>query len=208
MGRPSGCPPEELVSRALDVFSAKGYEATSIEDLVKATGVSRSYIYENFVDKHGLFLAALDLYKHRHREAAKALFSQPGPRLDRIRAYFEAVIVDGLQQKPKGCFMVNSTVELADTDPETAARASLHFSRMEELFVGFLREAQDNGEISQDLDLRATARFLLNTSRGMRTIVKLTQDEKVMRDIVRVAMTVLEPKEDAKIQRASVAARA
>ena len=54
--------PDEVVDRAMEVFWTRGYESTSIDDLVEATGINRGSLYNAFGDKQGLFLAAIDRY--------------------------------------------------------------------------------------------------------------------------------------------------
>src|SRR6202008_4821595 len=52
----------EVLDRAMTTFWTRGYEATSIDDLVEATGIGRGSLYGTFGDKRQLFLAALDRY--------------------------------------------------------------------------------------------------------------------------------------------------
>jgi len=194
MGRPKGFSQEEVLDRAIDVFSRKGYESASIQDLVNATRVNRFSLYQAFGDKHSLFLKALDRYHAKRRAYTNALLTQPGPKMPLIRRYFDQILEDSLSERKLGCLMTNATVELARTDPETAKRAALHFSLLEEIFFKALREAVENGEIRTDHDLRALARFLLNNARGLRVVVKYAEDPAVFSDILHLTFSVIEEK--------------
>jgi len=195
MGRPKSYSREEALDRAIDVFSRKGFESASVQDLVTATGVNRFSLYETFGDKHSLFLEALDRYHAKRRAYTQALLEQPGPKMPLIRRYFEAILEDSMSERRLGCLMINATVELARTDPETAKRAAQHFNLLEEIFLKALCEARDNGEILTRRNLRAVARFLLNNARGLRVVAKYADDPATFRDILDLAFSVVEEKQ-------------
>jgi TetR/AcrR family transcriptional repressor of nem operon len=191
MGRQKCFVREEVLDRAIDVFRKKGYEATSIQELVGAMGINRFTIYEEFTDKHGLFLESLDRYQKLRRDQVRLMFAQPGPRLPILRAYLESIVTDTLSGGPSGCLVVNSALELAKGDPEIAEVAHNHFNLLEEMFLQAMIQAKENGEIETGRDLRALTRFFLNTARGMRVVVSYTRDPAVMADIIDVALSTL-----------------
>jgi TetR/AcrR family transcriptional repressor of nem operon len=87
--------------------------------------------------------------------------------------------------------MLNSTVERAMRDEDCAARASRNFRRSEDAYFGALLEAQQNGEIGSDRDLRALARFLAGSIRGIRVSAKATGDYQTLKDIADIALSTL-----------------
>jgi TetR/AcrR family transcriptional repressor of nem operon len=192
MGRPKEFDRNQVLDKAMDVFQSRGFEATSITDLVEAMGINRFTIYETFSDKHKLFLESLDNYQKKRREYMAEVFSEPGPRIAIIRKYFEDIVDNAMTGEPSGCLMVNSAIELARDDAETAQRAAYHFAQLEEMFFQALVDAKESGEIRTDKDLRALARFLLNNARGLRVVTNYTRDRKVMSDIIEVAISVLD----------------
>ena len=70
---------EEALGKAMAAFWARGYEATSMQDLVDCMGIGRGSIYAAFGDKRRLFMRALALYDDRHRRVLHP--SQPLGRL-------------------------------------------------------------------------------------------------------------------------------
>jgi TetR/AcrR family transcriptional repressor of nem operon len=111
---------------------------------------------------------------------------------ERLRAYFELIQSDARKGGAYGCMMVNSAVELARDDAETAHRISDHFDKLEEIFVGMLRKAQVSGQIANEKNLVAVARFMLNVSRGLRVMVTYEKDREVFEDIVNLALSLLD----------------
>ena len=191
IGRPKAFDQEEVLEKAMVLFFRKGYESTSVQDLVDAMGINRFSLYDTFGDKHSLFLQALDRYHRNRRAATLELFADPGPSLAILRRYFENILADARAFKPCGCMIINSAVELARDDPETAAMVTRHFTLLEEMFCTALEVARENGEITTKRDLRAIARFLLNSARGLRIIVTYAVDDQVVEDIVSTTFSVL-----------------
>jgi TetR/AcrR family transcriptional repressor of nem operon len=85
--------------------------------------------------------------------------------------------------------MVNSTIERALRDEDCAARSARNFRRSEETYYLALVEAQLAGQVAQDRDLRALARFLAGTIRGLRVAAKATGDYQTLKDIADIALS-------------------
>lgn len=121
MPRPKAYDRDAVVRAARDLFWAQGYEATSLADLERATGLNRSSIYQEFGSKHGLFTHAVDNYL---TEIAKPrLAGLPGGGLAEVTAYFTS-LAQALRGAPRyGCLMVNAITERAgrDSDVDSAA---------------------------------------------------------------------------------------
>jgi TetR/AcrR family transcriptional repressor of nem operon len=89
MARPKAFDPDLAVEQAMDVFWCRGYEATSVQDLVDATGVGRQSLYGTFGSKDELYLQALDRYRELEGRKAFSCLEGDEPPLERIRALFE-----------------------------------------------------------------------------------------------------------------------
>lgn len=182
---------EEVLTAATRVFIENGYEATSIQHLVDAMGISRASLYDTFGDKETLFLQVLDRYDDWNYKELDNLLSAFPSKLDGIRAWFYRVVEQGSNRRHPGCLMVNSTIERALRDEDCAARSARNFRRSEEAYYNALVEAQSHGEISADRDLRALARFLAGTIRGIRVSAKATCDYNTLKDIADIALSNL-----------------
>ncbi len=177
-----------MLQAATKVFVEKGYEATSIQDLVEAMGINRASLYDTFGDKEALFLLILDRYDEMmYAELANCLNSYPS-KLDGLRAWFYGVVEQGSIRRHPGCLMVNSTIERALRDEDCAARAAKNFRRSEQAYFEALAEAQRLGELGNTRDLRALARFLAGTIRGLRVSAKATGDYQTLKDIADIAL--------------------
>jgi len=189
MPRPREFEPEEVVAKAMDLFWRKGYQATSVQDLVDETGVNRASLYATFGDKHGLFLRSLAHYARSVVPLRAGILQQPGASVPQIREYFTAVANDfsGLG-RDRGCLMVNSAIELAVHDPEVSESVTDHLARLEAAFAGALRRAHERGEIPKSSNVPALARFLMSTAQGLMVVGKANPDPDLLKDIVDSAL--------------------
>lgn len=174
------------------LFWAKGYEATSIEDLVARMGIQRGSLYGAFGDKRTLFLAALDRYERVVVQELVDALEAPGSGIEAIRGFFRLRVQRSLERRrPLGCLLTNSAVELARRDPG-ATKVGTSLAKLGRAFLHALVRARDAGEIAATRDLRALARFLTSSAQGLSVIAKVTPERSVLDDIVEVILSVLE----------------
>src|SRR5260370_1330706 len=176
----------------MEVFWSRGYEAASIEDLVKHMGINRQSLYDTFGDKHALYLQALDRYHEVHGRKVSDLLEQPGSVKKTLKQLFQDIVEGSLcDQERRGCFMGNAMSELAGRCKETAARASSYRAATEEAFYRTLLRGKKEGELKRIRDPRAVARFLFSSLQGLVLMAKATKDRKTLEDVVKVTLSVL-----------------
>jgi TetR/AcrR family transcriptional regulator, transcriptional repressor for nem operon len=184
---------DQALRKAMELFWSRGYEAASIEDLVKHMGINRQSLYDTFGHKHALYLKALDRYREVEGRRMFELLEQPGSVKKNLRQLFEGVVegwLCGGQQR--GCFVGNAMSELAGRCKETAARTCSNMVAAEEAFYRALQRGKREGELTGVRDLRAVARFLYSSLQGLVLIAKATQDRKTLQDVVKVTLSVLD----------------
>ena len=79
----------DVLTRAMLAFWARGYEATSMAELVNATGINRGSLYADFSDKHSLYVSALRHYDQVHRKEFLVCLAESHPPKQAITAVFE-----------------------------------------------------------------------------------------------------------------------
>jgi TetR/AcrR family transcriptional repressor of nem operon len=193
----------------MELFWAKGYEATSVDDLVARLGIGRGSLYAAFGSKHALYLQALDRYRCEQMGGALAALDDPdAPLRPTLRGFFDALIADVVGQaaagapgaalpgpstaRPSGCFMVNATTERAACDREVAARVRENLAAMEAVLERAVRRAQARGEVAAGKDARALARFLAMAVQGLRVAGAADPRRAALRDMVRVTLAALD----------------
>lgn len=193
MARTKEFDPDTALSAALDLFWQRGYEATSMADLVGHLGVSRASIYATFGDKHELYLAALDHYLRTRDAELIAVLSQPGPALPTVRTLVETSAAQSADDRVRrGCFVVNTAVELLPGDQDAARRVAASWNTLEVALAGALTRARAQGELGSDRDPRGLARFLLVLLQGIRVLGHAEPHAERLHDAVHQAFRVLE----------------
>jgi TetR/AcrR family transcriptional repressor of nem operon len=183
---------DEVLHKAMEVFWARGYEGTSIQDLVKHMGINRQSLYDTFGDKHTLFLQALDRYRETESRKVFEQLDRPGSVKKNLRLLFEAVVEKALSEEGRrGCFVGNSMSELAGRCKETATRTCNSVTSAERMFQRALQRGKEQGELPAVRDTRAVARFLYSSLQGLLLMAKATRDRKLLNDVVKVTLSVL-----------------
>jgi TetR/AcrR family transcriptional regulator, transcriptional repressor for nem operon len=181
---------DEVLDRAMAVFWERGYEATSIQDLVEATGLNRGSLYATFRDKKQLFLAVLARYAHRVGNPLLAELADPDPRraIERMFAAILQRTSDSTQ--PRGCLITNTALECPRSGDDISRTIAAWVGQQESALYHVLLRAQTTGALSRTQDCRALARFFVGVAQGLNVVHKAMADPAVLQDMVRVAMQV------------------
>ncbi|MFI6516131.1 TetR/AcrR family transcriptional regulator [Spirillospora sp. NPDC050679] len=193
MARTKEFDPDAALQRALELFWERGYEATSMADLVERLGVARASIYATFGGKHELYLKALERYGQLMDPQITDRLSVPGPVLPAVRALVARYAEESAEDAGRrGCMVVNTAVELAARDPEAARMVEMSWTALETALVSALLRAQAQGELAADKDPRAIARFLLVLFQGMRVLGRAPAAPARLRDAAEQALALLD----------------
>ncbi|WP_435171977.1 TetR/AcrR family transcriptional regulator [Paenibacillus glycanilyticus] len=193
MARPREFDQDAVLQKAMELFWEKGYERTSIQDLVERTGVHRGSLYDTFGDKNQLFLTCLDRFREGNRGHAYTILEEQGPAKDVLWRYFQRLIDVAMSDENgrRGCLIANTAMEMGKVDPVVAFRIEAYTLEMETNFKKFLMRAQQQGELRTKHTVQETARFLLNTRNGLYVLAKIATDRQVLEDAAKVAMSIL-----------------
>src|ERR1700722_18060906 len=172
-GRPRSFDPEAAVDRAMEVFWSRGYHATALPDLLRATKLSRGSLYAAFGDKHSLFLRALDRYI---ADGLTRMDSELAPHrepVEGLRAYFAGYVdrMSGANGR-RGCLLVATAMELAGQDAEVGRRVAGFFKAMETRVADALSRAKVAGRLADGVGRASAARIFVCFVEGLRVIGK------------------------------------
>lgn len=192
MARPREFEPNEALQKAMYLFWRKGYEDTSMGDLVEATGVSRYGFYNEFGDKHDLFLKCIDHYSGTAINMILSPMERPTASLSEIRHYFNQLLQDvGGDQPPMGCLIGNTAMAALEWDRAVSGRIDHHFGRMRAAFLNALQNAVRLGDLSQGEDAEALADYLVGVATGYLSAVR-SMSPKAVRRFVTIALQRLD----------------
>jgi TetR/AcrR family transcriptional regulator, transcriptional repressor for nem operon len=157
---------DEVLESVIQAFWERGYEATSMADLMAATGLQKGSLYKAFGDKRSLFLKALQTYLDRIFSFTRQALGQPKPA-NAIAAWIQ--LLSDTASAPEvnhGCFAVNSLIELAPHDPDVAKKLEHQFSRVGDLLESVIAQGQQEGVFRKDLSAEQLRFMLLTIAQG------------------------------------------
>ena len=182
----------EVLDKAINLFWDKGYNACSMQDIVEGLGLSRSSIYETFGDKRQLFLEALKKYQRAGLDAMEKDVNAASNVKEVLMRMFESILPETQNcSLKKGCFMVNSAIELAPHDPEIAAIVKNNQREVEDILCKAIEKGQQAGQVTTSLDARSIARFFYANFSGIRVTARSGADRKALEAIIKVSLSVL-----------------
>ena len=182
---------EAVLDRMMTVFWHQGYEATSIDDLVAATGVKRGSLYNAFGDKALMFLKAFDRHEQQYEAPILAALEEPDVRVA-MRTMFDHMLTElQTNRTPPGCFTANLLGEATCRGDVVGDAVRDRVRRGEEALYARLDQARAEGQLTPDRDVRALARFFSAVLRVMPLMHRASGDAGVAADIANVAMGAL-----------------
>jgi TetR/AcrR family transcriptional repressor of nem operon len=193
MSRPKEFNPDDAIEKAMQVFWHKGYEATSMEDLLSAMDLNRGSLYDTFGDKRQLFLKVVDRYCTTFVGSKFSLLDQPGPALPALRRFIHGMIEGALADpQRRGCLIANTVMELSPHEKEIAGTLRQALKMAEDTFFRVLARAKQQGELNSDKDPRALARFLTTMMQGTIVMIKAGTSADVVEQTAETALSILD----------------
>lgn len=193
MPRPKEFNPADALEKAMHVFWHKGYEATSMEDLLTAMNINRGSLYDTFGDKRELFLKAMDRYCTGGGIGTRlSILNQPGPALSLIRQFIGHLLEFGLSDPlRRGCLITNTVMELAPHEKDIARKVAERLQMAEDAFFRLLARAKQEGELAKDKDPRALARVLVTMMQGTIVMIKAGTPADEVKQTAETALSIL-----------------
>ena len=178
---------EAIMSAASRLMHLKGYKATSVDDVLRESGVGKGNFYHYFRSKEDLGYAILDqVITSFVRDTLEPCFSDPaGQPLVQMRCFLDHLLqAQRVRNCVGGCPMGNLASELSDVHEGFRARLAQVFSAWQERFTQALHEARRQGEVGEDCRPEAVAHFLVASLEGSILMAKVTKDITVMEQCV------------------------
>ncbi|MFF3713142.1 TetR/AcrR family transcriptional regulator [Streptomyces phaeochromogenes] len=183
---------EAAVSRAMDLFWTRGYEATSVRDLTGHLGIGQGSLYAAFGDKDGLYRAALEHYRTTLAAAALRNLDEGADARSAIRAMLVERVRIAVERDGRGCLLVNSVCERLPGDPATRRTVRDVQDASQRALADVLRVAAERGEISATINPQTLAAFLVTFLNGLLVSSKITPDVRALEPLVEVALGALD----------------
>jgi TetR/AcrR family transcriptional repressor of nem operon len=186
----------EVLHKAMSVFGSRGYEGTTLPDLITGLGIARQSLYDTYGTKRDLFLMAVKYYLDRKNRDLQELMDQPGKVTDKVEQAFTTMIrVLADPDLRRECFIISSAIEQAPHDEELAAYMHANTEQVEQAFYTMLEYGMEQGELSLELNIRDLSRFLAHERIALVFAAKLGMDEQKLFSIMQIVLSVMKQSE-------------
>ena len=192
MARTKAFDTDEVLDRALHIFWQKGYEGTSMQDLVDGMQINRASIYDTFGNKEQLYLSALQRYLQRNHQQVQQLLAGSSSVREALEQLLDNMIQESLHDaERKGCFVVNATTGLANRYEEVNQLVLNNERRMAFIFEDFIRQGKERGEISSDQDEGALSSYIFSSIQGLRVLAVTNSDLTTLRRVKELILSTI-----------------
>lgn len=192
-GRPREFDRDKALEKARDAFWTRGYEGTSMADLVSALGIASARIYTAFGSKEDLFREAVELYEANEGGfATRALAEEPTVRRVIERMLREAVDTYTRPGRPQGCMVVSAATNCAVENDRVLEWLARHRRARTVSICERLNEAVRDGELKPDTDAGTLGDYYATLLHGLSVQARDGVPKKRLHDLVTVAMQALD----------------
>lgn len=180
-----------VLDKAMRLFWQQGYEKTSMTDLVEHMGIHRRSLYDTFGDKHQLFLKAMDCFDNKISASLEGGVKRSKTAVEALQFIFE-LMIEGEEESPPGCLMVNSAVELAARDADVDTKSTEAFAAAEQLLKEIVAWGQRDGQFTTDYEAGELAEYLHNAWVGLRVMARTSVAKEKLHRIAQISIKFLE----------------
>ena len=193
MARPREFDETAALEAAVACFWSRGYEATSVRDLAENMGLSAPSLYNAYGDKHALFVQALEHYLDRSMRERIERLEHTVPPKQAIREFIREIIEHSVNDRERrGCFLVNSALEVAPHDKKLSELSADRLAELEAFFARLVRKAQVEGTVPRKPVAKDLARLLLGIVLGIRVLARVRPERASLESLARPVLALLD----------------
>lgn len=182
----------QVLEKVRDLFWSKGFNGTSMQDLVDVTGLNRSSIYNSFGNKKALYELVLKQYQKDSSAFLNDITKGSKNSLDALNAIFKSLIQSiNKDAEGKGCFMINCTTELSQSDADLKLFLERKSEGMIQFFENLITEGQTEGSINTKQSAHDYALYVYSSFQGLRITGILIQDNMRLDQVVKNTLETL-----------------
>ncbi len=177
---------------AMHEFWHSGYEATSLQNLLKSMGLSKSSFYQTFSSKEKLFHQCLKHYQEQMVAKLEKDLSNSKSGIVFIKQAFSGIADEAKKEnEKKGCLVINTANEFGQKNSEIAIIVKQSIGRFERIFLKAVKRAQNEKDISKSKNAKVLAQYLVGNMGGIKSMVKAGMSRKQINQIVDVLIESL-----------------
>ena len=183
---------EVALTKAMEVFWAHGYEATSLSELMKNMRIGKKSLYDTFGNKKSLFIKALEHYSQTTVSQMRDRLFSEGSAWENLKQLILEWQEMHSQPGSCGCMLGTNIADFTTEHEEIAKLLRSYLQKVEDLFCTALTQAKESGEIGSSVEPRDLARFLVCTTQGVALVGRVMKDELTLKGAISTALKLLD----------------
>ncbi len=188
-GRPREFDEADILAKVMSLFWERGYEGTSLSDIITETGLQKGSLYKAFGSKHDMYIRALTHYEHLIVDAAAHALKSGSDPIGRIRTFLSAPIEAAWNERDRrGCFLCNASADHAALDPETQALVTRGYAKLEGALKIAIAEARSDWTVAMVVE---SAQLLLSVYSGLRVMARASVERDRLEGAKEAGLAVL-----------------
>lgn len=188
--KPKSFNPEATLELIADAFARGGYEGTSLDDIIKKTGLGKQSLYNTYGDKKAMLKKSLGCHGLKS-EAATKLKNCDASGRRRIEGFFEAVLSECGDQAGTGCLVTNLLLEKGGSDAEVKKAATARWNQTRQGLEAVIELGKKDKSIRANVDAEIVSYALMNLLNGLRVTARATNDCAKMKKVVQTSLDSL-----------------
>jgi len=172
---------QHFIEVSANLFNKKGYAGTAVSEILDVAGYSKGALYRTFTDKEEL---AREAFKHNLKKLQKGLIEaiqSNDKAIDRLLAVPDFYLSNAIDHiVPGGCPILNTAIEVDDTDPRMNEVVKNAFSTWKNLIVQIINEGKSSNTFDKNLDENVLAMYIIATIEGTIVLAKTFKDKSIL----------------------------
>lgn len=190
MARPIEYDPQEVLTKLMYLFWEKGYESTSIKDIVAVTNLKPGSLYALYGNKEGIFNAVLKTYSDMTLEVVKSVLQADSDPVQNIKNFLDTLVVSTIcDEKVNGCLLVKTLLVVPHKDKKIQDYITSIFNQIEHILEKTIQKAVDNGQTS--VDAKYFSKLIITTIYGAHVYLKTNNDTSILKQHVEFLLNTL-----------------
>jgi TetR/AcrR family transcriptional regulator, transcriptional repressor for nem operon len=173
---------EDIVQKAASLFNQKGFEGTSLSDLMNATGLQKGGIYRHFSSKEELATEAFDYSWSKAVTVRLVGVDDSGDAVDRLKKMISNFVELRSELVPGGCPLMNTAIESDDGNAVLRARARKALQSWTDRLTKIISQGIKDHQIVQDTNPSKLAQLIIGSLEGALLISRLQKDRQALHD--------------------------
>ena len=173
---------KKIVQAAAPIFNQRGYEGSSLNDLMEATGLQKGGIYRHFASKEELAAEAFDYTWEAAWNARLLHVDEKANGIDKLKQLI-ANFVEHRSPIPGGCPILNTAVDADDGNPVLRARVARALRSWVGRVQAFVEQAQDQRDARPRVDPKAVATLIVSSLEGAFMMSRIQRNDEALRHV-------------------------